>query len=151
MVNVNMKIYFHNVVTLKKRILLSHYLWTLNKLPWFLSVSQTIISWIIFFQIQLIFNYFPTYGYEDGSYHPDSRGQYITDERGKYVPDSRGFYVHQPGPDGPPAPPYVHVTGPNGGFGGNGGLGGNGGNGGFGPNGRLTIICCFFLLNIVFI
>lgn len=97
------------------------------------------------FQIHIAFNYFPAYAYDDGQYHPDSRGQYIPDERGRYIPDGRGFYVHRPGPDGPPAVPYVHILGPNGGF------GGFGPDGGFGPNGTVAIVCCTSLLTIFFL
>lgn len=47
-----------------------------------------------------------------------NNGQYIHDDRGRYIPDNRGKYHHQPGPDGPPAPPYIHTPdkfGPDGG------------------------------------
>ena len=50
----------------------------------------------------------------DGFYYPDYSGRYIHDNRGQYIPDNRGLYVHIPGPDGPPALPYDHVTGANG-------------------------------------
>lgn len=56
----------------------------------------------------------------DGFYYPDFTGRYIHDNRGQYVHDNRGLYVHIPGPDGPPALPYDHVIGPEGGFGGEG-------------------------------
>lgn len=49
--------------------------------------------------------------------------RYIHDNRGAYIPDNRGLYVHIPGPDGPPALPYLHVVGPEGGFGPDGGFG----------------------------
>lgn len=59
----------------------------------------------------------------DGFYYPDFTGRYIHDNRGQYIHDNRGLYVHIPGPDGPPALPYDHLIGPEGGFGPNGGFG----------------------------
>jgi hypothetical protein len=62
----------------------------------------------------------------DGFYYPDFTGRYIHDNRGQYIHDNRGLYVHIPGPDGPPALPYDHITGPEGGEGGFGGDGDGG-------------------------
>jgi hypothetical protein len=62
----------------------------------------------------------------DGFYYPDFTGRYIHDNRGQYIHDNRGLYVHIPGPDGPPALPYDHIIGPEGGVGGFGGVGDGG-------------------------
>ncbi|KAL4706498.1 hypothetical protein ACJJTC_015696 [Scirpophaga incertulas] len=82
--------------------------------------------------------------YDDGKYNPkkysvsDDGKYYRPVDEGKYVPGDEGKYTYVYSQSLYPAFPYIHMVGPDGGYGGNGGFGGDGGfgnGGGYGPNG----------------